>query len=316
MKILFLGTAEISARALKRLHETGRHEIEVITACDKPRGRGQKVGHCEVKALAKALSLETFQPERIKDASFYEGLSKKPYDLGVVVAYGQILSQELIDLPAFGTINMHFSLLPGYRGAAPFSWVLINGEKVTGVTIMYVAKRLDAGDIILQKKINITPDDNAGTLLEKLTVTGLELLTEAVDLVGEKKAPRIKQVEAGATYFGKLPESMFNINWEKSALEIYNLVRGLAPQPGAFSRLNGKIVKILKASLDNLSDCAGKPGEIKEIIKEKGLLVSTGNGGLLIERIKPEGKKEMAVLDYLRGNTVAPGTFFKKSEKK
>ena len=314
MKILFYGTADISARALKKLFETKKHEIEVITACDKPRGRGQQVGSCEVKGLAEIFALKSYQPEKVKDASFFETISKNSYDLGVVVSYGQIMSEEIIKLPAKGTINLHFSLLPKYRGAAPFSWALINGENVTGVTIMYVEKKLDAGDIILQKEVPILPSDNAGTLLEKLTETGIALLLEAVDLIGENKAERKKQDEALVTYFGKLPEAIFDIDWKKSALEIHNLVRGLSPVPGAFLRLNGKIIKILKTSLDCCGDFTGKPGEVKEVLKDHGLLVSTGKGGLLIERIKPEGKREMSVIDYLRGNPVVLGTVFESRE--
>ncbi len=314
MKILFYGTAETSARVLKKLFDTGKHELEVITACDKPRGRGQKVNCCEVKGLAELLGLKYYQPENIKEPGFYEKLSGKAYDLGVVAAYGQIISEKLLKLPAAGTINLHFSLLPGYRGAAPYNWALINGEKSTGVTVMFVEKKLDSGDIVLQKEVPIAPEDNSGTLLEKLTEAGSGLLLEAVELIGQKKAVRIKQNETQATYFGKLPDSIFEIDWQKSALEINYLVRGLAPEPGAFSTLNGKLVKILKTSILSHGDFSGKPGEIKEIVKGRGLPVGTGKGGLLIERIKPEGKKEMSVIDYIRGNPILPGTVFERSK--
>ncbi|OGF50205.1 MAG: methionyl-tRNA formyltransferase, partial [Candidatus Firestonebacteria bacterium GWA2_43_8] len=242
MKILFFGTADISSRVLKKLFAANKYEIEVITSCDKPRGRGLEVKACEVKGLAEFLGVKTYQPEKVKDETFYESIKNNGYDLGVVVAYGQILSQKIIELPKMGTINLHFSLLPKYRGAAPYNWALINGEKVTGVTIMYVKKELDEGDIISQKEVVIEPGDDAGTLLEKLITEGGELLVKAIADLKEGKAERREQKKEDATYFGKLPEGIGNIDWAKSAVEIHNLVRGLAPLLSAYSGLNGKLI--------------------------------------------------------------------------
>ncbi|OGF45430.1 MAG: methionyl-tRNA formyltransferase, partial [Candidatus Firestonebacteria bacterium RIFOXYA2_FULL_40_8] len=309
MKILFYGTADISARVLKKLFDTKKHEIEVVTSCDKPRGRGMTVAACEVKGLADFLDLKSYQPEKIKDELLYETLEKNGYDLGVVVAYGQILSQKIIDLPEKGTINLHFSLLPKYRGAAPYNWALINGEKITGVTIMYVKKELDEGDIISQKEVKIEADDDAGTLLEKLIKEGGELLAKAIDDVAAEKAGRKEQNKAEATYFGKLPEDIGNIDWGKSAKDIHNLVRGLAPLLSAYSLLNGKFIKILKTEPVSFEG-KGQNGEIVGTEKGKGLIVKTGDGFLLVESIKPEGKKEMNFEDYARGNRIVPGMKF------
>ncbi|MEI6846413.1 MAG: methionyl-tRNA formyltransferase, partial [Candidatus Firestonebacteria bacterium] len=300
---------------LKRLFGSGRHEIEVVTSCDKARGRGMEVKACEVKGLSDFLGLKTYQPEKIKDEGFYKTLKGKGYELGVVVAYGRILSQELIELPLKGTINLHFSLLPKYRGAAPYSWALINGEKVAGVTVMYVKKELDEGDIILQKQIKVESADDAGSLLEKMVIEGGELLVKAVDEIEAGKAKRKEQNKKEATYFGKLPEGIGNIDWEKSAVEIHNLVRGLSPFIGAYSVLNGKLIKILKSE-PRVSQEDGAAGEILGVEKGKGLIVKTGKGMLLVKTVKPEGKKEMDFEAYARGNKITSGLRFEREKRK
>ncbi|MFH1075092.1 MAG: methionyl-tRNA formyltransferase [Candidatus Firestonebacteria bacterium] len=315
MKILFYGTADISARVLKNLFDTKKHEIEVVTSCDKPRDRGMKVKACEVKKLAEILGLNIYQTESVKAEVFYEALKEKEYDLGVVVAFSQLLSRKIIDLPKEGTINLHFSMLPKYRGAAPCNWVLINGEKITGVTIMYVKKELDEGDIILQKEVKIETSDDAGSLLEKLIKEGGELLVRAIDDIGAKKTERKEQKKEEATYFGKLPDDIGNIDWEKSAVAIHNLVRGLAPLLSAYSKLNGRLIKILKTEQVNVNE-KGRPGEIVKAEKGKGLVVATGNGALLVKSVKPEGKKEMNFEDYARGNKINIGARFERGRGK
>ncbi|MCX5776654.1 MAG: methionyl-tRNA formyltransferase [Candidatus Firestonebacteria bacterium] len=311
MKILFYGSSDVSGRVLKKLFETGKHQIEVISSCDKPRGRGLKVRACEVTSLADQLGLKSYQPKNVKDEAFIKQLSSNKYDLGVVVAFGKLLSCELISLPEKGTINLHFSKLPEYRGAAPYKWALINGEKKTGVTIMYVEEKLDAGDIILQEEVLIEDGDDGGTLLEKLIETGGKLLLEAVKEIELGTADRKKQPEVRVSYFGKLPKNIGKIDWNRSSAEIHNLVRGLAPEESASTRLHGKLIKINKTEV---FECIlqGRPGEIIKVEKGKGLVVAAGSGAVLIKRIKPEGRQEMDIEAYARGNKIEIGVIFER----
>lgn len=307
MKILFMGTSEFALPSLEIIAKSEFNEFEligVITQPDKPAGRHYKLTPPKVKELADKLNLKVWQPKSLKEKEGLELVKGLAPDLIVVVAFGQILSDEFLQIPQIGSINLHASLLPKYRGASPISWAIIRGETKTGITIAWISKKLDAGDIILQQEVDIYPDDTAGTLSTRLSLIGANLLLKAIKLIDEGKSPRIKQEISQVTYASKLNKENGLIDWKKSALEIHNLVRGLNPFLGAYTYYKNQLLKIWETEM---IDNEGIPGEVMVIFKDKGPLIGTGNGCLLIKQLQPANKKRLSGSEFLIGYRIKAG---------
>lgn len=308
MKILFMGTPEIAEGSLQELIDEKFDVVGVVTQPDKPQNRGKKLGMPPVKELAIKHNIKVYQPIKAKDSEFIELVKDINPDVIVVVAFGQILPKELLDIPKFGCINVHVSLLPKYRGAAPINWVIINGEEKTGVTTMYMDEGLDTGDIILKEEFNLDDNITAGELHDKIKIVGAKLLVKTLDLIEKGVAPREKQNHSEHTYAPIMNKSLGKINWNKSAKEIHNLVRGVNPWPSAYTIYNESTMKVWKTKvLDEKS--SKKAGTIIDIDKE-GIKVSTIDNVLLIEEIQMPNKKRMLVSEYLKGNKIEKDTLF------
>lgn len=305
MNIVFFGTPEFAVLPLKTLLNSEHKVLAVVTQPDRQSGRGRHVLSCPVKKEAEKAGLKTFQPLKVRDVNFIDELKRISPDAIVVAAYGQILSSAIIHLPKFGCINIHASLLPEYRGAAPINWAIINGEKKTGVTTMLMDEGMDTGHIFLQRETEITSEDTAGTLSQKLSATGSALLMETLD--GIERGSVMPAPQAGrATYAPILRKTDGSIRWNKSGEEICNFIRGMNPWPGAYSFLDGERMKILKAAA---IEGSGDPGMIYGVSKDE-LLVGTGSGILSIIEIQPAGKPVMLVRSFLQGRKIQKGMGF------
>lgn len=312
MKVLFMGTPDFAVPVLEALVE--KHNVTaVISQPDKPKGRGKKMKPTPVKEAAEKYGIPVYQPEKIKDEKFVELLKGIDADIFVVVAYGQILSQEILDIPKYGCINVHGSLLPKYRGAAPIQWSVINGEKETGVTIMYMVKALDSGDMILKRKMEITDDDTYETLHNRMAYVGADALIEAIELIEKGDVNAEKQEDSLATTAPMIKKDMGKIHWSRNSEEIRNKIRGFNPVPGAYTEYEGEILKIFKADIVEGYE-KGEAGEILSVDKKKGFIVKTGNGALLIREVQAKGGKKMNCADYLRGHSVEEGKILGASE--
>ena len=306
MKIIFMGTPEFAAAALKRLMEA--HEVlAVVTQPDRPKGRGKKLQPPPVKEAALEKGIKVYQPEKIKKEGFISVLKQYDADVFVVAAYGQLLSEEILYLPKYGSINIHASLLPKYRGASPIQQALINGDVYSGITIMQMDKGLDTGDMILKKETEILPEDNFQTLHDKLALLGGDAIIEALDLIEKGDAERIKQEDSLSTYAPLIKKEDGIIDWSQNAETIINKIRGFDPWPAAFSYMNGEMLKIFKAELTEGYD-KGSPGEIIDILKSKGIVVKTGDGAVVLTEIQALNKKRMLAADYLRGHEILKNT--------
>lgn len=314
MKIVFMGTPDFARSALEKIIEAGHEVVLVVTQPDKPKGRSGQLQVSDVKACALEHNLPVFQPERIKRSENVEELKKYDADIYVVAAFGQILSQEILDIPRLGCVNIHASLLPKYRGAAPIQQAILDGEKETGVTIMQMAIGMDTGDILLQRTIPISDEETGGGLFDKLSILGGELIVEALPLIEEGKLTPVPQDEAKATKCGKLSKDMGNMDFNRSAVELSNLVRGLNPWPSAFTHLSGKLLKVWKAKALTTSEAGvdasfvsdASNGAIVKVTKDE-FVVKTGDGLLAITEVQLEGKKRMSVKDFLLGNKLEAG---------
>lgn len=309
MRIVFMGTAEFAVPSLKMLVQAGHEIISVVTQPDRPKGRGQQIRFSPVKEAALALNLPVFQSLNIKEQESIDYLQGLEAELFVVVAYGQILSRKVLDLPKKGCINVHASLLPKYRGAAPIHWAIINGESETGVTIMYMEEALDSGDIIEQREVKIEPHYNVGILHDILADLGAKaLISSLADLASNRIKP-ILQDDSLATYAPQLKKEDEIICWEKTNQEVVNHIRGMNPWPGTYTICNGQILKIIDAEIVNASQVS-RPGTITKIDK-KGIYVQCGEGSVLLKLVKPQGKREMTADAFCRGhNDVKPGLVF------
>ena len=318
MKIIFMGTPDFAASALEKIVEAGHEITLVVTQPDKPKGRSGELQVSDVKACALKHGFPVFQPERIKLPENVAYLKNYEADIYVVAAFGQILSQEILDIPRFGCVNIHASLLPKYRGAAPIQQAIIDGEKTTGVTIMQMAAGMDTGDILLQREIPIDDNETGGGLFDKLSELGAELIVEALPKIERGELTPVPQDEELATKCGKLSKNMGKIDFNKNAVAIRNLVRGLNPWPSAFTRHDGKMLKIWVAdALDDkqVKEFSGNaevlknavPGTVSFVTKE-AIGVATGKGTLVLMEVQLEGKKRMLVKDFLLGNKIEIGT--------
>ena len=304
MKVIFMGTPAFAVPTLEALKKTGHEVVLAVTQPDKPKGRGKSVQFPPVKEKALEYDIPVYQPERIRRPECIEVLKNCQADVIVVVAFGQILPKEILDMPPYGCINVHASLLPKYRGAAPIQWAILNGEKETGVTTMHMDVGLDTGDMILKTTVLIDKKETGGSLHDKLSVSGAKLLVETLKRLEEGTAPRIKQ-EGETCYAKMLEKALGEIHWEKSGEEIERLVRGLNPWPSAYTSLKGKTLKIWDADWEDGAD-SGTPGSITEITKDS-FTVQTGRGTLKIREVQLEGKKRMTVDAFLRGYELEKG---------
>lgn len=304
MKIIFMGTPVFAVSSLKALIESEHDVIAVVAQPDKPKGRGHKLSAPPTKILAIEHGISVLQPEKVRTEEFLRELQDLSPDLICVTAYGKILPTNILELPKHGCINVHASLLPKYRGAAPINWAIVRGEKETGITTMLMDEGMDTGDMLLKTEIQIQDEDDAGSVSEKLAQLGGDLLLETISHVEQSKLTPSKQDESQATYAPMLKKSDGRIEWEKPALELWNLIRGMNPWPGTFTNLENKSLKIYKAKL---VDGQGSPGEVLE--SDPGVLrVSTGEGALEISELQLEGSKRMDIKSFLSGRKIEKGT--------
>ncbi|MCM3739097.1 methionyl-tRNA formyltransferase [Oceanobacillus luteolus] len=300
-KIVFMGTPDFSVPVLESLAKSDYEVVLVVTQPDRPKGRKRIITPSPVKQKAVELGLPVFQPERLRD-NFEEILQVKP-DLIVTAAYGQLLPTNLLEAPPFGCINVHASLLPELRGGAPIHHAIIQGKKDTGITIMYMVEKLDAGDILTKVNVPIEAEDHVGTLHDKLSVAGASLLIETLPKLFNEELTPIKQDEEKATFAANIKREDEWIDWSKDNTDIYNQIRGLHPWPVAYTTYLGKTLKIWWGELDN-SEYDGKPGEIVKKNEQDDFVVLCGNKrGIRITEIQPAGKKRMSVKDYLQGSS-------------
>jgi len=299
MRVVFMGTPDFAVPSLERLIADGHEVLAVVTQPDKTQNRGMKLVFSPVTECALKHNIPVFQPEKIrKDDVFWEEYQRMAPDIAVVVAFGQILPERFLNLPKFGCVNVHGSLLPNYRGAAPIQWSVINGDKVTGVTTMYMDKGLDTGDMILKTEVDIGDDETAGELYDRLAYVGAETLSRTLEMIEKDTAPREKQPEE-FTYAPMLTKELGKIDWCKTSYEIKSLVRGVSPWPGAYTEISGKKLKVHKVEI---CDGKGTPGEVLAADDKRGLIVATADGAIELVEIQPENKKRMMARDFLRGN--------------
>lgn len=316
MKVLFMGTPEIAATILKTLIEDARHELlAVVTQPDKPKGRGHGMAFPPVKEVALAHGIPVLQPEKIRTAEFLDEIKKRNPDIIAVAAYGKLLPKELLQLPRFGCINVHASLLPKYRGASPIQWAVMNGEKESGVTIMHMAEQMDAGDIILSKEVRLSEEETAGSLHDRLAQVGGPALLEAMEMLEKGCAPRTPQKEEEATYVKMLDKTIGNLNFSQPAEVLERYIRGLDPWPSAYTKLDGKTIKLWKAKVlpaDQLPKEVriSEPGTIVTVERD-GFGILTGNGILFVTELQMEGKKRMTAEEFLRGYPLNTGTLLR-----
>ena len=323
MKIIFMGTPDFSVGALEAIWKAGHEITAVVTQPDKPKGRGGKLQMSPVKEFAVSRGLPVFQPVRIKRPEAVEQLKTYEADIFVVAAFGQILSQEILDMPRFGCVNIHASLLPRYRGSSPIQWAIINGESVTGVTTMQMDEGLDTGDMIQKTEVEITPDETGESLHDKLAAAGAALCVETLKAVETHTATFEKQGESPTAYARMLDKKLGNIDWSRSAVEIERLVRGLNSWPSAYTHWDGKVMKIWKAKAEpgagvqaGGTETEKFQGESQTVagtvvaVEKDSFTVQTGEGRLKVLQLQIPGKKRMDADAFLRGYSLKPGTVF------
>ncbi|MDO9391733.1 MAG: methionyl-tRNA formyltransferase [bacterium] len=310
MRIVFMGTPAFAVPTLEALHHKGHEILAVFAQPDRPAGRGRSIAFSPVKQKALELNLPVCQPATLKDSSTVDHLSNLQPDVLVVVAYGLLLPQNILDIPKHGAVNLHPSLLPKYRGAAPINHALLHGDKVTGITSILMNSRMDAGDIILQEEVAVNEDENAGQLEQRASKLGADLIVRSLEAMKVGRSAFTKQDEALVTFAPKLTSKDGHIDWTRSSEEIRNLVRGLTPRPGAFTMIKDKRLEILltQTNIDSqFTIHESLPGRIVSLEKNKGPVVRTGDGYLVLLKVKPQGKKEMSGQEFLRGYRLEAG---------
>lgn len=306
MRVVFMGTPDFAVGTLEAIIEAGHEVVGVVTQPDKPKGRGKTMQYTPVKEVALAHEIPVFQPVKVKEESAVEKIRAWKPDVMVVVAFGQILSKELLDLPKYGCINVHASLLPKYRGSAPIQWAIIDGEPESGVTTMQMDEGVDTGDMLEQVVVPLSADETGGSLFEKLAQEGAKLLVHTLEQVEAGSLQPVKQEHTKATHAKMLDKQLGNIDFSKPAVEIERLIRGLNPWPSAYTKLQGKTLKIWKAAVVE-SESKRACGTIVSVTKHD-LFVQTGEGLLQLQEVQLEGKKRMDIDAFLRGITVEKGT--------
>lgn len=303
-----MGTPDFSVPTLQSLIDSKHQVIAVVTQPDKPKGRGNEMSFPPVKEKALQYEIPIFQPVKVREEPFINTLKELNPDAIVVIAFGQIIPKSILDLPKYGCINIHASLLPKLRGAAPIQWAIINGEEETGITTMFMAEGLDTGDMLLKTVVPIEKEETGGSLHDKLSVIGGDLILETLEQLENGTAIRIKQDDKLSNYVGTLNKSLGNIDFSKPAKEIERLIRGLNPWPSAYTFLNGKMLKIWKASVIE-KEYTSQTGVVVEVTKDE-MIVKTGEGALAFKELQLEGKKRMTTDAFLRGYTIVEGTKF------
>lgn len=311
MRIVFMGTPDFSVPALKALVEVGHEVVAVVTQPDRPRGRGKELQMTPVKVQALAYGIPVYQPEKVKDPAFVEILRNLQPEVIVVIAFGQILSRDILDLPPYGCINIHASLLPKYRGAAPIQWAVIDGEKETGVTTMMMDVGLDTGDMLEKTVIPLDPKETGGSLFDKLSQAGGPLILSTLEKLKAGTAVRTPQTDEDSTYAKMLTKSLGQIDWSMEAAAIERLIRGLNPWPSAYTFVHGKTLKIWDADVLKESSDGAAPGQIIRT-DPHSLIVAAGEALLSIRELQLEGKKRMDVETFLRGYTIEKGEILGK----
>jgi methionyl-tRNA formyltransferase len=308
MRIVFFGTPDFAVPSLNMLAKEGYDIVAVVTQPDKPKGRGKKIAASPVKEYAIEKNIPVLQPDKIKTGEFLNQLADLKPDLLITSAYGKILSKEVLEMTRFGCINVHGSLLPKYRGAAPIHWAIINGENASGITTMYTDVGLDTGDMIIKGGIKISEDMTAGELHDKMAVLGAEVLKMTLFKLQQGELMRVPQVEEEATYAPMIKKEIGLIDWFKSAKEIHNLVRGTNPWPGAYSFYKGNKIRVWKTEV--MDDCSSnlRAGLVCKADKE-GIIIMTGKGTIKILEIQLDSSKRMKVENYLCGHTINEGEY-------
>ncbi|RKY60539.1 MAG: methionyl-tRNA formyltransferase, partial [Candidatus Latescibacterota bacterium] len=304
LRIVFMGSPEFSVPSLKGLLGSRHRVVGVVTRPDMPRGRGRRLKPTPVKKAASEVGLPILTPERLREKRFLSELENLEADLFVVVAF-RVLPEAVLQIPPEGVVNLHPSLLPKYRGPAPIQWAIINGERETGVTTFFIEPEIDAGDIILQERVPIGPDETAGELHDRLKVLGADILARTVDLIAEGEAPRIPQPPGDWPRAPKLTKEHARIRWEGPAEVLFNLIRGTNPVPGAFTTWRGRVLKVHRAKV--MPEVEGKPGEVVRADGRTGMIVAAGEGGLYLTEVQLEGGRKMSSAEFVRGHRVEVG---------
>lgn len=312
MRIVFMGTPDFSVPTLECLIQSSHQVIGVVTQPDKPKGRGKEIQMSPVKETALRCGIPVYQPVRARDEAFVEEMRALKPDVMVVIAFGQILPKELLEVPKYGCINIHASLLPAYRGAAPIQWAVINGDRETGITTMMMDVGMDTGDMLEKTVVELDEKETGGSLFDRLSLLGGELILSTLEKLEQGTLVRTPQDHEKATYVKKIPKSLGDIDWTMDAAAIERLIRGLNPWPSAYTRLNGKMLKIWEAQV--LPD--GKAGQCGEVLEaaDGRLTVKTGDGVLKINALQLEGKKRMDTAAFLRGFPVETGSVMERSQ--
>ena len=308
MKIIFMGTPDFAVGTLEALIEAGHEVVLAVTQPDKPKGRGKEMQYTPVKECALKHAIPVFQPRRVREPECIEELRKYDADIMVVVAFGQILPKEILEMCTYGCVNVHASLLPKYRGSAPIQWAIIDGEEVTGVTTMQMDEGLDTGDMLLKTEIPVEPKETGGSLFDKLAQAGAELCVETLEALQNGTVTPIPQGETTTAYAKMLDKQLGDINWNKTAVEIERLIRGLTPWPSAYTNWNEKVMKIWDAEVSDIDVEMedAKPGTIVKVEKD-AFYVQTGEGLLKVCELQIPGKKRMDAGAFLRGYQVKVG---------
>lgn len=310
MRVIFMGTPDFAVGTLEEIIKAGHEVVLVVSQPDKAVGRSKALKYTPVKACALAHGIEVYQPEKIRDAACVEYLRGYEPDIIIVEAFGQIIPKAILDMPRFGCVNVHASLLPKYRGAAPIQWAIINGDAVTGVTTMRMDEGLDTGDMILKQEVIIREDETGGSLFDRLSETGAKLCVQTMEAIEAGTAVYTPQDESAATHTKKIYKELGSIDWTRDAKSIECLIRGLDPWPSAYTRLGDKTLKIWRAQVIP-TDSGAAPGCIVKVEKNR-ILVQTGEGMLALLEVQLEGKKRMPVDAFLNGYEVEEGTYFKR----
>lgn len=305
MKVIFMGTPDFAVGTLEQLIASKHQVTAVITQPDKPKGRGKAMQYTPVKEVAVAAGIPVYQPEKVRDAKVVETLQEIEADVIVVVAFGQIIPKEILEMKQYGCINVHASLLPKYRGAAPIQWAIIDGEKESGVTTMQMDEGLDTGDMLQKAVVPLTEKETGGSLFDKLSAVGAELLLETLAAAEAGTLKPEKQGETTTAYAKMLKKDMGQIDWHQSAKQIEQLIRGLNPWPSAYTQLDGKTLKIWAADVVE-TDAKGEVGQIVELTKDS-IMIQTGDGVLQVRELQLQGKKRMDTGSFLRGYQVEEG---------
>ncbi len=306
LRVVFMGTPDFAVPCLDRLVADGHDVAAVVTQPDRPKGRGQKLAPSPVKEAALGYGLPVLQPEKIRTEEFQAAMAALAPEVVVVVAFGQFLPKAMLELPRLGCVNVHASLLPRYRGAAPIHWAVMNGETTTGITTMYMDTGMDTGDMILKAELDIAPDDTTGKVHDRLKELGAAVLSDTLARLADGTAPRTPQDGTAATYAPLLTRAVERIDWSRPAATVHNQVRGLSPWPGAYCLHVGRTLKVWRSELAATAPGGGQPGRVVAA-DETGAVVLTGDGAVRLTEVQPENRRRMGMGEFIRGYGLTVG---------